>query len=153
MTGTQNHEGIAGTLAAIEYLEELGSRAAPGAGSRRARLLAAFEAIGEHERELVERLLGGLTRLEKITVWGIRDPQRIAERVPTVSITHATRTPREVAEHLAERGIFVWHGNFYALPLTQALGLEPAGLVRIGLLHYNTLEEVDRLLEALGELG
>ena len=152
MTGTQNHEGIAGTLAAVEYLEELGEHASPGADSRRSRLVAAFETIGAYECGLVEHLLRGLARLQKITVWGIRHPDRLDERVPTVSVTHATRTSLAVAEHLAERGIFVWHGNFYALPLTEALGLEPDGLVRIGLLHYNTREEVDRLLEALAEL-
>ncbi len=152
MSGTQNHEGIAGALAAVEYLEELGRIASPAAGDRRERLVTAFERISEYEQDLVEHLLCGLARLEKVTVWGIKDLQRLAERVPTVSITHATRTPLELAEHLADRGIFVWHGNFYALPLTEALGLEPAGLLRIGLLHYNTLEEVDRLLEAVGEL-
>jgi selenocysteine lyase/cysteine desulfurase len=72
--------------------------------------------------------------------------------VPTVSITHDRLRPREVAEHLDRRGIFVWHGNFYALELTEALGLEPDGMVRIGLLHYNTAGEVQRLLAALAEL-
>ena len=152
MTGTQNHEGIAGTLAAVEYLEESGRLASPTAGDRRERLVAAFERISEYEQDLVEYLLRGLARLEKVTVWGIKDAKRLAERVPTISITHATHAPLELAGHLAERGIFVWHGNFYALPLTEALGLEPDGMVRIGLLHYNTLEEVDRLLEALVEL-
>lgn len=152
MTGTQNHEGIAGTLAAVEYLEELGQLASSAAKDRRGRLVAAFEAISEYENGLVEHLLGGLSQLDKVTVWGITDQSRVAERVPTLSITHAARTPLEVAQHLAERGIFVWHGNFYALPLTEALDLEPDGMVRIGFLHYNTREEVDRLVEALGEL-
>jgi selenocysteine lyase/cysteine desulfurase len=69
--------------------------------------------------------------------------------VPTVSFTHRRLTPKEIAERLANQGIFVWHGNYYALPLTEALGLEPDGMVRIGLLHYNTADEVDRLLAAL----
>ena len=153
MTGTQNHEGIAGTLAAVEYLAGLGRALAPDAPTRRAALLAAYEAIVAYERTLVARLLAGLAGLPAIKVWGIIDPARAAERVPTVSFTHTRRSPREVAEALARRGIFVWHGNCYAPALTEALGLEPEGMVRVGLLHYNTAAEVDRLLAALAELG
>jgi len=152
MTGTQNHEGIAGTRAAIDYLEELGRRANPEASGRRAALEAAFEAIGKYEHYLLKHLLDGLAKLPSVRVWGITDPARLAERVPTVSFTHEKRKPSEIAALLAERGIFVWHGNFYALPVTEALGLEPDGLVRIGLLHYNTLDEVDRLLDTLATL-
>ena len=79
-------------------------------------------------------------------------PRLCIERVPTVSITHARLRPDELATYLGDRGIFVWNGNFYALPLTDALGLEPEGMVRIGLLHYNTEEEVQRLLDTLAEL-
>ena len=85
-------------------------------------------------------------------VFGITDPARIAERVPTFGIRHAKLAPAALAQWLGARGIFVWHGNFYALPLTEALGLEPEGLVRIGMLHYNTIEEVDRLLAVLRDL-
>jgi len=152
MTGTQNHEGIAGTLAAVDYLAELGRRVDPTAWSRRLALAAAFRAIAAYERELVDELLGGLSELKRVRVWGITDPRRLDERVPTVAVTHAQLTPRDLARHLADHGIFVWHGNFYALPLTDALGLEPEGLVRIGLLHYNTREEIRRLLVALGEV-
>ncbi len=152
MTGTQNHEGIAGTLAAIEYLEDLGRLVSPPLDGRRDRLLAAFDAIGAYERNLTEHLLRGLARLDKIKIWGIADLERLADRVPTISVTHARRTPLAMAERLAEHGIFVWHGNFYALPLTEALDLEPDGMLRIGLLHYNTAEEIDRLLEALAAL-
>ena len=97
-------------------------------------------------------MLGRLAELPDVRVWGITDLERLAERVPTVAITHSRHTPREIAQHLADRGIFVWHGNFYALPLTEALGLEPEGMVRIGLLHYNTREEIDRLIGALRDL-
>ena len=152
MTGTQNHEGIAGLLAAIEYLADLGRHLAPGAASRRQALVAAFEHISHYERTLCARLLEGLAELNQVRVWGITDPARLAERVPTVSVTHAKRTPIEIVDHLAERGIFAWHGNFYALEVSQSLGFEPEGLVRLGLLHYNTASEVDRLLAALGEL-
>ena len=97
-------------------------------------------------------MLQGLADLPGVRVWGIADLGRLDERVPTVSLTHARCTPREVAEHLAQQGIFLWHGHHYALALTEALGLEPHGTVRVGLLHYNTAEEVDRLLMALAEL-
>ncbi len=152
MTGTQNHEGIAGTLAAIEYLAKLGRTAVPEASDRRSALEAAYAAISEYERGLAGHLLRGLEELPRVKVWGIKDPGRLRDRVPTVSFTHARHSPLQVAQYLAERGIFVWHGNYYALPLTEALDLEPDGMVRIGLLHYNTIEEVDRLLEVLAGL-
>jgi cysteine desulfurase family protein (TIGR01976 family) len=149
MPGTQNHEGIVGTAEAIDYLADLGrGDAGPDAG-RRAALRSAFVAIDRYESDLADRLLRGLESLGNVRVWGIRDPQRRQERVPTVSFTHARLRPAEVARRLADRGVFVWHGNFYALPLTEALGLEPDGLVRVGLLHYNTADEVDRLLNEL----
>ncbi|MBI2825131.1 MAG: cysteine desulfurase-like protein [Planctomycetia bacterium] len=150
MTGTQNHEGIAGTLAAVEYLADLG-RAAGGAAptTRRAAIERAFAAIGHYEGRLAAHLLAGLAKLPRFKVWGITDPARLGDRVPTVAVTHARLTATEVAARLAEQGIFVWQGNFYALPLTEALGLEPEGVVRIGLLHYNTADEIDRLLAAL----
>jgi cysteine desulfurase family protein (TIGR01976 family) len=152
MTGTQSHEGIAGTLAAIEYLAALGRRCEPGAENRRAALSAAYAAIGRYETQLCRQLLAGLARLPDVKVWGITDAARLDGRVPTVSITHARHSPVEMADRLAARGIFAWHGNFYALELTELLGLEPEGLLRLGLLHYNTSQEVERLLEALAEL-
>lgn len=162
MTGTQNHEAIAGLGAAIDYLCELGDAAgtdqSPGTGnatsktSTRARLVAAYEAIADYERPLGAKLLAGLREIADVRVLGITDPARLTERVPTVSITHRRLSPQAVAQQLADRGIFVWHGNFYALEVSTALGLEPQGMVRIGLLHYNTPGEVDRLIGALTEL-
>lgn len=152
MTGTQNHEGIAGAMAAVEYLAELGSTVAPRQADRRAALRAAFAAIAEHERALADRLLDGLAAMPGVKVWGIVERSRRAGRVPTVALTHRRFSPRELAGRLGEKGFFVWHGNFYALPLTEALGVEPDGLLRVGLLHYNTPEEVDRFLAAMGEL-
>jgi len=149
MTGTQNHEAIAGTLAAVEYLADLGRRLRGGAADRREALRAAFTGIVAYERQLVARLLAGFAELPDVKVWGITDEDRLAQRVPTVAITHRRLSPSQLALRLGEQGIFVWHGNFYALPLTEALGLEPQGLLRIGLLHYNTEEEVQRLLEIL----
>ncbi len=153
MTGTQNHECIAGTLAAIDYLADLGRTLAGSPElNRREALDSAYRHIRQYEIELSVRLLAGLANLNRVKVWGITDPARLDERVPTVSITHSRRKPRELAEYLDERGIFVWHGNYYALQLTETLGLEPEGMVRIGLVHYNTPEEIDRLLAALAEL-
>lgn len=151
MTGTQNHEGIAGTLAAIDYLADLG-RQHGGGLSRRSALLAAFACIRDHEQSLASRLLAGLRSLPAYKVWGITDPACLHNRLPTLGLTHRRLSPLELAEFLADRGIFAWHGNFYALPLTEALGLEPDGMLRVGFLHYNTPGEADRLLEALAEL-
>jgi selenocysteine lyase/cysteine desulfurase len=114
---------------------------------------SAFATIGAHEATLGRHLLQGLAQVPHIRVLGIADAARIAERVPTVSIVHAKMPACTVAKHLAECGIFVWHGNFYALSLSETLGLEPDGMVRIGLLHYNTKDEVERLLAALRELN
>lgn len=151
MTGTQNHECIAGVLAAVEYLADLGRQFEPGA-DRRAALAAAFRQITQYERLLCEQLVAGLKKLSKIRLWGIADPKRFGQRVPTLSITHRERPAIALAEHLASRGIFAWHGNFYAWELSHALEQEPEGLLRLGLLHYNTAEEVERVVSALAEL-
>jgi cysteine desulfurase family protein (TIGR01976 family) len=143
MTGTQNHEGLAGVAAAVEYLAEIG-----GGDLRRA-----MSAIREYEQGLARRLLRGLGERSRFKVWGITDPARLAERVPTVSITAAGCSPQDIARHLAEREIYTWDGNLYAVELAERLGLEgKGGFLRIGLVHYNTAAEVDRLLAALDEL-
>lgn len=156
-TGTQNHEGIAGTLAAVEYLASLGRRAGAGFKAeyphlmgRRLELKAAMAAIRAYERELVWPLIEGLQAIPGLKVWGITDPARAAWRAPTVSFTLEGHTPREVAEKLGAEGIFVWDGNYYALTLMEELGLEATGgMVRVGLAHYNTAAEVERLVEAV----
>jgi cysteine desulfurase family protein (TIGR01976 family) len=146
MTGTQNHEGIAGAAAAVEYLATL------GAGENlRQRLQGAFRAIQEHEHALLQQLLSGLDELP-VRIWGLPYDGPDGSRVPTVSVTHPQLTPRQLAEALAARGLYCWPGNHYAYPFTLATGLEPHGTLRIGLLHYNTAEEVERLLTALHEL-
>lgn len=147
MTGTQNHECIAGVLAAINYLADLGRDDA--SQTRRAGLVSAFEKIAAYERPLAERFQRGVDRLPQYKSWGITDPARFGERVATFSISHRTLPSIEVARRLDAAGVYAWHGNFYALPLTETLGVEPAGLVRIGLLHYNTSEEVDYALSVL----
>lgn len=152
-TGTLNHEGIAGFLAAIGYLAELGRRVDAGASSRRAALLAAMTAIEAYERELSARLLAVLGEIPGVTLYGITDPGRLERRTPTLSIRLAGHAPARVARHLAARGICCWDGNFYAQNLSERLGVESSGgFVRIGLVHYNTFEEIDRLGQALAEL-
>jgi cysteine desulfurase family protein (TIGR01976 family) len=152
MTGTQNHEGLAGVTAAVDYLASLATGAALEQ-SRRERLVIAFNAIQEYERALADRLLDGLAARPCFRVWGITRHEQCGGRVPTVSITTADRTPLQLAEHLASREIYAWNGNMYALELTERLGVEErGGLLRLGLVHYNTSEEIDRLLRALDEL-
>ena len=153
-TGTQNHEGMAGLVAAIEYLAELGRRTADAAlPDRRAELLAAMRAIQAYERGLVERLIAGLLAIPGLTFYGISDPARFAWRTPTVSVRIVGYTPRVLARALGERGIFTWDGNYYAIGLTERLGVEEhGGMLRIGLVHYNTANEIDRLMAALQEI-
>ncbi len=151
MTGTQNHEGIMGVNEAIHYLADLSGKAAESK-TLRERLVRAFEKIRQHEDSLCTRLLTGLAELPAFRIWGISDPSRMEERVPTVSITHETKTPQQLAEALSARGLYCWPGNHYALPFTEAMGLEPGGTLRIGLLHYNSEAEIDHLLTALAEL-
>ena len=155
-TGTGNFEGQAGTLAAVEYLTGVGDRfgdVAPGA-PRRERLLAGMRAIERHERELSIRLLAGLATIPGLRVHGLADPGRIAERTPTFAVTLDGWTPRAAAEALGAQGIFAWDGDFYATTLIEDLGLAPTGgVVRLGLVHYTTAAEVDRLLEALAALA
>ena len=110
-------------------------------------------AIQAYERGLIEQLIKGLLEIPGLTFYGIREPERFGQRTPTVSIRIAGHTPRALAEYLGERGIFTWDGNYYALSLTERLGLEDSGgMLRIGLAHYNTAEEVDTLLAALGAI-
>jgi cysteine desulfurase family protein (TIGR01976 family) len=151
-TGTKNHEGLAGVTAAIEYLAELGQRITP-ATTRRAALVHAMEAIKAYERGLSEQLIAGLLAIPGLTFYGISDPARFDMRTPTVAVRLAGRTPRELADALGRRGIFCWDGNYYAINLTERLGVESdGGMLRIGLVHYNTAEEIELLLEALNEL-
>ncbi len=152
-TGTLNHEGLAGLVATIDYLAELGERVSPS-GSRREALVAALEASRRYERELCEHLIAGLLKISGLTLYGITDPARFAWRTPTVAIRLAGKTPYAIAKELGNRGIFTWHGNFYALGLAEKLNVEVGGgFLRIGLLAYNTREEIERLLQALQEIA
>jgi cysteine desulfurase family protein (TIGR01976 family) len=127
-TGTAQHELLAGFVSAVDYLESLG-----------------WEAITAHERELGARFLDGLPESARL-----HGAPTMDGRVPTFSLTFE-RTPEEIAAALGERGIFVWHGDYYAVEVMRRLGL-PDGAVRVGIVHYNTADEVDRLLQELRRL-
>lgn len=153
-TGTQVQELIAGIAAAVEYLAELGRRCEPSVRSRREALLAAYRATRRYEMELFARLIEGLLPMPGIRIFGITDPKRFEERCSTLSFRLGERNPTELAAFLGERGIFTWDGNFFALNLTERLGVEKrGGVLRVGLVHYNTAEESERLLTALAEFA
>lgn len=153
-TGTLNFEGLAGVVAAIAYLTELGRRILPSVANRRTALMTAMVTIQDYERSLSEYLIPHLLEIPGVTLYGIRDLTRFVWRTPTVGIRVAGYSPAELATALGDRGIFTWNGNFYALNLTQRLGLETSGgLLRIGCTHYNTLEELQRLIHTLHELA
>jgi len=158
-TGTLNHEGLAGVTAAVDYLHEVGEsfggvyRAAgeeAGYTGRALTLRTAMQSIRAYERGLSERLIGGLQSLGNVTIYGITDAARLDERIPTVALTWPRRSPRATCEWLARRGFCAWSGNYYALRLMERLGLEASGgAIRLGLTHYNTAEEIDRLIETM----
>jgi len=148
MTGTQNHACIVGAAAAVDYIASLSPIPADHQ-NRRERLIDAMSIISNYETELISKLLEGLMSIPRLKVFGITDPNRMSERAPTVSFQVAGATSIEVAQRLGDQGVFAWHGNYYALPLTESLGTEPAGMVRLGCMHYNTLEEVERTLDLL----
>lgn len=154
-TGTQNHEAFAGWIATVEYLADLGDADAESAASRAARVGRAFEtAIVPHEAELSRRFLRGLNDVPNVRLFGIADLERADERTPTFAVRLGDQHPADTAKALAERGIFVWDGNYYALELMERLGLEGSGgAVRIGFCHYNTTDEVDRVLQELAGLA
>lgn len=151
-TGTKNHEGLAGVGAAIDYLAELGVRygnAAPTA-SRRDKLKAMWPVVEAYERILIEKLIDGLQFVPGVRIYGITNRFDWDKRVATVSIRKEGTTPHQLAQALAAQNIFAWDGNFYALAISERLGVEASGgLLRIGLAHYNTLEEIDRCLRVL----
>ena len=149
-TGTQNHEGLAGLVAAVEYLAGVAGAAGT---ARRARLAASYEAIADHEHALADRFLDGIASLPDVRLWGITDRARVDERTPTFASRVGDQHPAETAKRLAERGIFVWDGDYYAREIMIRLDLlESGGAVRIGFCHYHTPAEVDRVLEALADL-
>ena len=161
--GTLNHECIAGIAACVEYFADLGRRCGAGTparqssetrpATRRAAIEAAYQAIHEHESGLLKRMIAGLQQIPGLKIYGITDPARFHQRCATLAVRIENHTPLELATKLGERGLFTWDGNYYALNLTEHLDVESSGgFLRIGLVHYNTEEEVDRLLAALREI-
>jgi cysteine desulfurase family protein (TIGR01976 family) len=161
MTGTQNFAAICGVLAAIDYIASIGQRLVDEqeAGrhtpllSRRAAFELAFATMEVYERELLERLIDGLQAIAGVTVFGITDPQQFSRRVPTVACTVAGHSSAKVATALGEEGIFCWHGDYYAVDVCRVLGQSEQGMVRLGILHTNTAEEIDRSLSAIARLA
>ncbi len=159
-TGTQSFESLAGVEAAITYLESMGREQAvndiadlSGYQGRRRRLKQGLQAIKRYEERLSFHFLQQATGIPGLRVYGITDVERLSERAPTFAISIAGFRPRQIAEHLGQKGIFVWDGHYYAVAVMDRLGtLDSGGLTRIGFVHYNTAKEVDRLISALHEL-
>ncbi len=152
MTGTQNHACIAGAAAAVEYLASLSDISDDGT-NRRLRIKDAMTEITSYESRLISRLIQGLVSIPGVKLFGITEIHRLSERAPTVSFQVNGMKSIEVAQYLGTNGVFSWHGNYYALPLTQALGTEPDGMVRLGCMHYNTMDEIDATLEWVKEIA
>ena len=153
-TGTQVHELIAGIAAAVEYIAEVGRHSDPSVTTRREALAAAYRTTVAYERRLISRLIDGLQSIPGVRIYGITDPSRFEERCSTLSLRIGNHNPTTIAAFLGERGIFTWDGNYYALNLTERLGVESqGGLLRVGLVHYNAMDEVERLLAALREFA
>ena len=150
-TGTPQTELLAGLAACVDYYDWLGGEVSDEV-SRRGRIEAAYQSAIDHEAQLVTRLIDGIRAIPGTTIHGITNPNRVGERVPTVSMTHDRVAPLEVAERLARDEICVWSGHNYALEVVRHLGIDEAtGVVRIGIAHYNTEEEVDRTLASLDD--
>lgn len=148
-TGTQCHEGFAGITAAVDYFAWIGETMA-GASGRRNALTAAMALLFNYEKILAERLIEGLLEIDGVRILGITDKSALVRRVPTVSFTHARAAPADIAQHLADNNIFVWSGHNYAVEVARSLNiLESGGAVRIGPVHYNSLDEVDETLDVL----
>ena len=153
-TGTQVQELIAGIDAAVDYIAGVGKRSDSNVKTRREALRAAYRTTVPYERNLLTRLLDGLQTIRGVKVYGITNPKRFGERCSTISLRMGEHHPTQIAKFLGERGIFTWDGNFYAMNLSERLGVEPkGGVLRVGLVHYNTSAEVDRLLTALREFA
>ncbi len=148
-TGTQSHEGMAGTGAAVDYFAGVGAELSDN-NNRRDNLTAAFAAMFEYEKSLTNQLIGGLQDISGVKIQGISDRGAVDRRVPTVSFTHDKHHPDAIAKALGQRNIFVWSGHNYGLEPAKLLGLlEGGGVVRVGAVHYNTAQEIDETLIAI----
>ncbi len=159
-TGMPNFEGLAGTTAAINYLAEIGREYGAvfadkltGYEGRRKELKQAMKAISAYELELGKYLMAQLETIPELTIYGITEPDEFGDRCPTISFTHSKMPTQQLAQYLGDKNIFVWDGNYYALGVTERLGVEETGgMIRIGLIHYNIKDDIDRLIAALKEL-
>jgi cysteine desulfurase family protein (TIGR01976 family) len=152
-TGTAARETLAGTLGAIEYISSLANGRDDNFPVSRTRITAGMQASAEHESRLCKRLLAGLASLKGVKVRGITSENSLYRRVPTVSITVDGKKPEQLAKALADDNIFVWSGHSYALEPIARMGLtSKGGVLRIGLAHYNTMDEVDTILNRLEDL-
>ena len=143
-TGTPNFEGLAGLVATIKYFRDLGKQMSPDLTDSRQAIVTAMQGIQNYEQELCQHLITGLLQIPGLNFYGIAELNRLRWRTPTVGIRIGGQTPYEIAKQLGDRGIFTWHGNFYAIGLTERLGIESSGgLLRIGLVHYNAIAEID----------
>lgn len=162
-TGTQNHEGIAGILGAIEYFEWLGREFGgeyadelkqQGYSGRKLLLKQAMTAVHAYEFELSRAMLSTLEAVPNLRIFGNTDARRLDERIATFSFRIGDMDPQTVAEKLAAENIYVWNGNYYAINVTERLGLEDkGGMVRVGPVHYNTVDEVNRLGKVLKKIA
>jgi cysteine desulfurase family protein (TIGR01976 family) len=151
-TGTPQIELLAALTATVEYVEWLGESLG-GSGNARERIHAAFDGASAHEATLTAALIEGLQQIDGVRIAGIVDPAGYGSRVPTVSFVHAHRSPDEIASALAQRNIFVWSGHNYALEIVRSLGIdEQQGVVRVGMAHYNTADEVAQIVRAVAEV-
>jgi cysteine desulfurase family protein (TIGR01976 family) len=147
--GTPQLELLAAAIATVEYFESVGQHYG-STRNRRDAIVKAFDGLFAWEHELTTRLIDGVSTIPGITVQGITGANQMDWRVPTVSITHASRRSSDIARELAKRSIFVWSGHNFALEVARSLGLdEEDGVVRIGLAHYNTVDEVNLTVSAL----
>lgn len=156
-TGTKNHEGLAGITAAVDYLAWVGDQFgadhnADGLNGRRGSIRRGMKAIAAYERMLSAHLIDGLQAIPNITVAGITEHDAITDRVPTAICDVAGHDPADVSRRLGEQGFYLWAGHYYAIAVMERLGRTGPGMVRIGPVHYNTVEELDRLLAALEAL-
>jgi cysteine desulfurase family protein (TIGR01976 family) len=148
-TGTQSHEGMAGTGAAVDYFAGAGSDV-PDGSNRRSHLESAFAAMFAYEKELMRQLIGGLANIPGVRIQGITDLDALDRRVPTVSFVHDGHPPDSIARALGAQNIFVWSGHNYGYEPARALGLlDSGGVIRIGAVHYNTAAEIDETLTAI----
>jgi len=160
MTGTQNFAAIAGMVAAIDYLADIGRQLSDAespplsnALSRREALRVAFAAIENYERTLLQQLIEGLQQIPDVQLFGITDPAHFAQRVPTVALAIRAVPSKVAAKHLGERGIYCWHGDYYAVDVCRVLGQQTDGMLRLGIMHTTTPDEIARTLAAIREIA